>query len=97
MIMSIGIVKNVVVCVPVASANAAQKIVCPPVGAQLYQPQQFQAYLIDSSQQNNIDAALGQFDYAYAAQLWSFSFSMIVGLYLFSHGIGLILGMIRRG
>ena len=97
MIVSIGIVKNVVVCVPSASATSAQKVVCSPNGTQLYQPQQFQAFLIDPSQQNTINAALGQFDYTYAASLWAFSFSTVVALYFVSHGIGLVLGMIRRG
>lgn len=95
--MSSGTIQNIVVCLPSPSATAQQQVVCPPIGAQYFQPQQFQSYVLDASQQNNIDAALGQFDYTYAAALWSFSFSMIVGLYFVSHGIGLVLGMIRRG
>ncbi|TAK93486.1 MAG: hypothetical protein EPO09_12485 [Aquabacterium sp.] len=60
-------------------------------------PSRVQAYLLDPSQQNSIDAALGEFDYAYAGGVWGLAFSMVVGLYFSAHGIGLVLGMVRRG
>ncbi|MDC7717312.1 hypothetical protein PQU95_08830 [Vogesella sp. DC21W] len=56
-----------------------------------------QAYVIDPSQQNNFEAATGPFDYGYASAIWALAFSTVVGLYFVSHGIGLVLGMIRRG
>lgn len=95
--MATGTLQSVVVCVPAGSATAAQQAVCPRVGAQYYTPSRVQAYLLDPAQQNQIDAALGGFDYAYAAGVWGLAFSMVVGLYFSAHGIGLVLGMVRRG
>ena len=65
-----------------------------PVGAQLYAGQ---AYVLNASQQQAIEAAMGPFDYAYASAVWSLAFTTVVGLYLVSHGISLVLQMIRRG
>lgn len=95
--MSAGSIQTVVVCVPSASATSAQQAACAKVGAQFYVPAKVQAYLLDPSRKNDIDAALGQFDYAHAAGIWTLAFSMVVGLYFVSHGIGQVLGMIRRG
>ncbi len=95
--MATGTLQNVVVCVPATSATTAQQAACPRVGSQYYVPSRVQAYLLDSAQQNAIDAALGEFDYAYAAGVWGLAFSMVVGLYFASHGIGLVLEMVRRG
>ena len=85
------------VCVPVTSATPTESTVCPASGGQVFQPVQVQAYLLDPSQQSNLEAAFEPFDYGYAAGVWSLAFSMVVGLYFVSHGIGLVLGMIRRG
>lgn len=95
--MSAGSIQTVVVCVPSASATAAQQVACAKVGAQFYVPAKVQAYLLDPSRKNDIDAALGAFDYAYASGLWALGFSSVVGLYFVAHGIGLVLGLIRRG
>ncbi|MCL2658827.1 MAG: hypothetical protein FWD62_15735 [Betaproteobacteria bacterium] len=95
--MTTGTLQNVVVCVPAASATTAQQAACPSVGMQYYVPAQVQAYLLDPAQHNFIDAALGEFDYAYASAIWGLAFSMVVGLYFAAHGIGLTLGMVRRG
>ncbi|MBR7791682.1 hypothetical protein KDM87_03675 [Undibacterium sp. FT147W] len=95
--MAKGSTQSVLVCTPSTTASTAQQAVCPKVGTQFYVPTKVQAYLLDPSQQNNIDAALGDFDYAYASGLWSLAFSMVVGLYFVSHGIGQVLGMVRRG
>ncbi|MFZ6760833.1 hypothetical protein ACO0K9_26800 [Undibacterium sp. Ji50W] len=97
MTMTAGSVQAVVICKPSAAASAMQQAVCPNDGAQLYVPSIVQAYLLDPAQQNNIDAALGPFDYAYASGLWAMAFSMVVGLYFVSQGIGQVLGLIRRG
>lgn len=95
--MSLGSSQMVVVCVPAVFASTVQQAACPRVGAQYYVPGRVQAYLLDPAQQNSIDAAFGNFDYAYAAGVWGLAFSMVVGLYFVSHGIGLVLGMVRRG
>lgn len=95
--MTAGSIQTVVVCKPSATATAAQQAACPKDGEQLYVPFTVQAYLLDPSQQNNIDAALGPFDYVYASTLWVMAFSMVVGLYFVSQGIGQVLGLIRRG
>lgn len=95
--MTVGTIQTVVICVPSTTATTAQQVACPKAGIQFYVPARVQAYLLDPSQQNEIDAALGPFDYVYASSIWAFAFSMVVGLYFFSHGIGLVLGMVRRG
>lgn len=95
--MANGSIQAVLVCAPASYANASQQAICPRLGTQYFAPTMMHAYLLDPSQQNDIDAALGQFDYAYASGLWSLAFGMVVGLYFVSHGIGQVLGMIRRG
>ena len=100
---STGTVQTVLVCAtapaegftalsPVSSAGDAVTV-CPG-GTQLYTGQ---AYVLDAGQQQVVDAALGPFDYGYASALWGVSFTTVVGLYLVSHGISLVLNMIRRG
>lgn len=95
--MAAGSVQEIVICRPAASASAMQQAVCPKDGLQFYEPITARAYLLDPAQQNNIDAALGPFDYAYASGLWAMAFSMVVGLYFVSQGIGQVLGLMRRG
>lgn len=94
--MAVGTVQEVVICVPASSASPTQQEVCPKVGTTFYQPSTVQSYLLDPRQQNDIEAAVRPFDYAYAGSLWTLAFSTVVGLYFASHGIGLVLGMIRR-
>lgn len=96
--MSIGSSQQVLVCVPVSTTpSGAQQQICPRVGGQYYKPQPTQAYLLNPDSQQQFDAAMGPFDYGYASAIWALAFSMVVGLYFVSHGIGLVLGMIRRG
>jgi hypothetical protein len=95
--MAFGSVQTVVVCTSATTATAAQQVACPKVGAVFYVPTRVQAYLVDASQQANIEGALGPFDYVYAGGLWALAFTLVVSLYFASHGIGLVLGMIRRG
>jgi hypothetical protein len=95
--MSSGSIQQVLVCVPVNTATTSvQQQVCPRVGGQYYKPQPTQAYLLNPDSQQQIDAALEPFDYAYAAGLWSLAFSTVVALYFASYGIALVLGFIRR-
>lgn len=96
--MALGSIQSIVVCVPVQeTTNVQQQAVCPVVNGQNFAPANLQAYVIDPSQQNNLEAAVGPFDYGYAAGVWSLGFSMVVGLYAVSAGIGSVLSMIRRG
>jgi hypothetical protein len=93
----LGSIQTIVVCVPATEQAELQPRVCPAVGGQSMTPATLQAYLIDPAQQNNLEAAVGPFDYQYAASIWSLAFSMVVGLYFVSVSIGSVLGMIRRG
>lgn len=95
--MGVGSVQSTVVCVPAASASEAQQVVCPVVGGQFFAPQVVAAYLVEPAQGVAFEAQLGPFDYGHAAALWSMGFTMVVGLYVVSHGIGSVLGFIRRG
>jgi hypothetical protein len=71
--------------------------VCPVLNQQAYAPQRVSAYLVDPSHGAAIDAAMAPFDYGYASAVWALAFSMVVGLYVVSHGIGTVLGFLRRG
>jgi hypothetical protein len=96
--MSLGSVQSLVICVSVdAPVSTQQQSVCPVVNGQNFAPANMQAYLIDPAQQNNLEAAVGPFDYVYASGVWALGFTMVVGLYAVSLGIGHVLGMIRRG
>lgn len=92
-----GSLQSVLVCTPSNAATAAQQAVCPKIGAQFYVPSKVQAYLLDPSQQSQLDAALAPFDYANASAIWGVAFTSVVSLYFVAHGIGQILGLIRRG
>ncbi|GHD66091.1 hypothetical protein GCM10007350_27790 [Jeongeupia chitinilytica] len=87
--MPSGSVQTVLVCAPSAFAQAP----CPAGQAVTVQ----QVYLLDPSQKAAFEAATADFDYGYAAGVWSLAFCTVVGLYLATHGIGLVLGFIRRG
>lgn len=95
--MANGSLQSVLVCMPSATANATQQTICPKVGAQFYVPSKVQAYLLDPSQQSGMDAALTPFDYGSASAFWGLAFTSVVSLYFISHGIGQVLGMVRRG
>lgn len=95
--MANGSVQLVLVCMPSANATAAQQAICPKVGTQFYAPTKVQAYLLDPTQQSQMDAALTPFDYGSASALWGVAFTSVVTLYFISHGIGQILGLVRRG
>lgn len=94
--MAIGSVQTVVICVPISNASSGDQT-CPSIGSQAYGAQRVSAYLVDPSQGAAIDAALAPFDYGYASAIWTLAFSMVVGLYVVSHGIGTVLGFLRRG
>ena len=87
--MAVGANQTILVCVPSAFAQAP----CP-AGMALTS---VQGYVIDPSQASNIEAQNAPFDYGYAAGLWTFSFSMVVGLFVLSRSAGAILEFIRRG
>jgi hypothetical protein len=96
--MASGSVQPVVVCQPVQAATAQDVEICGgSVAGQAFAPRAVNAYVLDPSQAAAYEAALAPFDYAYASGIWGFAFSMVVGLYVVTHGIGHVLGMIRRG
>lgn len=92
--MPLGTVKRVLVCGegdPVRSGT--RSVLCSDgsvVGS-------VEVYVIDASQAAAFEASAGAFDYSYASQVWTFGFSMVVGLYLVAKKCGLILEFIRRG
>lgn len=94
--MAFGVVQTVLVCQPVGSASSQEQALCPASGGQLYAPRPVSGYLIDPAQATAFDAAHGPFDYAYASGIWAFAFSTVVILFVMSHSIGHVLGMIRK-
>lgn len=96
--MALGSVHSVIVCQQVISATAQDELVCgAAVAGQSFAPRLVSSYLLDPAQIAVLEAAVGPFDYVYASGLWAFGFSTVVGLYVMTHGIGHVLGMIRRG
>lgn len=95
--MPSGTLQTVLVCIPAPSASAADQQICPHVDAQYYVPSRVQAYLIDVDQASLLESVTGPFDYGYASAVWALAFTTVVGLFLVSHSIGLLLGFIRRG
>lgn len=95
--MAYGVVQAVLVCQPVPSATAQEQAICPASGGALFAPRPVNAYVIDPAQATAFDAAHGPFDYAYASAVWAFAFSTVVVLFVMSHSIGHVLGMIRKG
>lgn len=55
-----------------------------------------QVYVIDPAQAASIDAQNADFDYAYAAGVWSMAFTFVVALYLVSKSAGTIINAIRN-
>lgn len=85
--MSSGTVQTLLVCVPSWTTQAP----CPSGHAVAA----VQGYVINADQGASYEAATAPFDYAYAAGLWSLSFSFVVGLYVVSRSAGTILNFIR--
>lgn len=86
--MSIGQIQTVVICAPASSSQAP----CPTGMAVTT----LQAYIIDPSQADSIEAQNAPFDYAYAAVVWTMAFTFVVGLFLLSKSAGTVLSMIRK-
>jgi hypothetical protein len=86
--MGIGTVQTIFVCVPAGSTQAP----CP-TGMAL---STIQAYIIDPSQADSIEAQNAPFDYAYAGAVWVMAFTFVVGLFLVSKSAGTILSIIRK-
>lgn len=96
--MPFGSVQSVLVCSPVSAATEADVAICgAAVAGQSFAPRLVSAYMLDPGQAAVLEAAVGPFDYVYASGLWAFGFTTVVGLYVATHGIGHVLGMIRRG
>lgn len=86
--MPVGASQTILICVPSAFGQAP----CPAGMAVAT----LQAYVIDPSQAASIEAQNAPFDYGYAAGIWAFAFSFVVGLYLVSKSAGAILSAIRN-
>jgi hypothetical protein len=95
--MAAGTLQNVIVCVPKQPQNGQSVAPCLNVGSVRTQPAIQQAYLLDPAQQTFMDAVLEPFDYGYAVGLWTFSFSMVLGLFVIARYAGAVLEFIRRG
>jgi hypothetical protein len=96
--MALGSVQTVLTCQKTVGFNRNDEAQCGPFAeGQAYGVRRVSAYVIDPGQAAALEAAVGPFDYAYASGLWAFGFTTVVGLYVATHGIGHVLGMIRRG
>jgi hypothetical protein len=55
-----------------------------------------EAYVLDASQGSSIEARNAEFDYGYAAGVWSMAFTFVVALYLISKSAGTVVQAIRN-
>lgn len=94
--MALGSVQSIVVCQPAAGATAKDQMICPPLSGQFYVPKVTVAYVIEASQGPVLDASLAPVDYGVAGAFWAFGLTTVVSCYLLSHGVGLVLGFLRR-
>jgi hypothetical protein len=85
----------VVTCIPKSPQNGNSTSPCLDVGTTKMVPAMVQSYLIDPSSSSAIDAATTPFDYTVATAFWTLAFTFVVGLYLFSKKIGILLNFIR--
>lgn len=92
-----GAIHQVIVCAPVPSATSQDQVLCPAQGSQLYAPVSVAAYLLAPEQGAAFEANIAPLDYSVAGALWAFAFTTVVGLYIASHSIGVVLGFLRRG
>lgn len=86
--MPVGSIQTIVVCSP----SDVPQSPCPSGQAATI----MQAYVIDPAQAASIDAQNADFDYSYAAGVWSMAFTFVVSLYLISKSAGLIINSIRN-
>ena len=85
--MTIGSIQTVVVCVP----SDSPQLPCPSGQAMAT----VQSYVFDSTNAASIEAQNGDFDYAAAAGIWGMAFTFVVGLYLVSKAVGVVLNRIK--
>lgn len=93
--MSAGSIEYIIECVPTGTAQSFMP--CQSLGSVGYGPKMTQAYVVDPASASYIDGLTVPFDYVYAGSLWTFAFSMVVGLHVVSRYAGVILDLIRRG
>jgi hypothetical protein len=86
--MTIGSVQTLLVCVPAEYTQAP----CPTGMAVTTRI----GYVIDPASASAVEAQNAEFDYGYAAAVWSMGFTFVVALYLVSRSSGIILNAIRN-
>lgn len=93
--MPAGSVQYIIRC-DVVNTSGRSTAPCVSVGSTGYAPNMVQAYVIDPAAASFIDALAAPYDYAGGAALFTFGFSMVVGLWFVSRNIGLILDAVRK-
>lgn len=86
--MTIGQTQTILICAPSPVAQAP----CPS-GMGIIA---MQAYVLDVSQGPSIEAQNAEFDYSYAAGIWTMAFTFVVALYLVSKSAGTVVAAIRN-
>lgn len=93
--MSLGALKQVIVCVPVISG--ATTAPCQTVAGIRYRPAMQSAYVIDPANTNFFDMAFEPVEASSVATVFSVAFSFVVLFFVVGRGIGSVLSFIRRG
>jgi hypothetical protein len=93
--MAAGSTQYTIQCVLKSPNNGNSTAPCVTVGANRYVPVMVQTYEIDPASASYIDAIATPFDYALGTSFFMFGFCGIIFLHLMSHGIGLVLKMVR--
>lgn len=98
--MSAGVLRSILVCVPVTSAQQSSLVdqqICQPSGRTYFHLQQQQAYVISPENAGYLDAIAQPFDYAQAAGFWGIAFTTVLTLWIVARSAGTVISILRRG
>lgn len=93
--MVAGSLQQVITCTAKAPQVGPSTAPCSDLSGVFQQPVMVQAYVLDPGSQTLIDSVVASFDYTVASAIWMMAFTFVVGLYLASSQIGLLLNLIR--
>ena len=93
--MGAGLIQQVIVCIPTEPQAGTSVAPCEDLAGVVHHPVMTQAYVLAPGSQTLIDSVVAPFDYVVAGTIWTMVFVFVVGLYLASSQIGLLLNLIR--
>ncbi|MGK5077386.1 hypothetical protein [Janthinobacterium sp. HLX7-2] len=93
--MASGSLQQIIVCSVKDQQIGPSIAPCADVSGVFQQPVMMQAYVLDSGSQTLVDSVVAPFDYTVAGAIWMMVFTFVVGLYVATSQVGLLLNLIR--